>query len=160
MAFRQYHEMSSDELAILAEQGDMQARERLDLRRVARKLNSPPQLATWYCTNCGADFLAPATLDAGCPHCKAGGQYTYPNDYFPRYGKAQAHEAMRPIEDAVSDAIKRKVGTIDLTPTWSAVLPMILYALECGTEEGKRLAKLELANMAKAADAYNKMVPK
>jgi hypothetical protein len=55
---------------------------------------------------------------------------------------------------------KRLVGTIDLTPTWAAVLPILIAALEDGTDEGRKLAKLELASMAKAADLYNASVPK
>lgn len=45
--------------------------------------------------------------------------------------------------------------TLDLTPTWTAVLPLLLEALEKGTEEGKDIARDELKNMAKAADQWN-----
>lgn len=55
---------------------------------------------------------------------------------------------------------KKKVGTIDATPTWRAILPIILTALEIGTPEGKRIAKEELERMADAADAYNAQVDK
>lgn len=55
---------------------------------------------------------------------------------------------------------KRLVGTINLTPTWAGVLPILIAALEDGTDEGRKLAKLELASMAKAADLYNASVPK
>ncbi len=48
--------------------------------------------------------------------------------------------------------VKTKIGTIDLTPTWSGVLPVLLAALTEGTEEGRRLAKIELARMARIAD--------
>lgn len=47
---------------------------------------------------------------------------------------------------------KRKVGTIDLTPSWRATVGVILVALECGTPEGKRLAKEELYRLADFAD--------
>ena len=46
--------------------------------------------------------------------------------------------------------------TIDATPTWSAVLPMLLMVLERGTEQGKHDAREELKRMARAADAANK----
>lgn len=51
-------------------------------------------------------------------------------------------------------AVKTRVGTVDFTPTWKAVLPIIVTALTEGTDEGKRLAKLELGRMADLADAY------
>lgn len=59
--------------------------------------------------------------------------------------------------------------TIDLTPTWSAVLPMMLEMYCQFNEIGNRnkdqneaLAGLrqEFTNMAKAADAYNESVKK
>jgi len=56
--------------------------------------------------------------------------------------------------------VKRPAGTIDLTPTWTAILPLLIEGLQNGTPEGKRLAHLELINMAKAADRYNASVPK
>jgi hypothetical protein len=37
-------------------------------------------------------------------------------------------------------------------------LPILIAALEDGTDEGRKLAKLELASMAKAADLYNASV--
>ena len=48
--------------------------------------------------------------------------------------------------------------TIDITPTWTAILPALIAALEDGTAEGKRLAREELKTMARAADVYNKSV--
>lgn len=49
---------------------------------------------------------------------------------------------------------KRKVGTIDLTPSWRATVGVILVALENGTPEGKRLAREELYRLADIGDAY------
>lgn len=46
-----------------------------------------------------------------------------------------------------------QVGTIDLTPTWASALQVALLGLEHGTDEGKRLARQELARMAALADA-------
>lgn len=42
--------------------------------------------------------------------------------------------------------------TIDLTPTWEDILPMLLTAYEIGTPEGRRIAMEELSRMAKALD--------
>ncbi len=44
--------------------------------------------------------------------------------------------------------------TIDCTPTWSGILPALLNVLENGTEEGKKLARIELKRMAEVADKY------
>jgi hypothetical protein len=44
--------------------------------------------------------------------------------------------------------------TIDCTPTWSGILPALLIVLEDGTEEGKKLARIELKRMAEIADKY------
>jgi hypothetical protein len=47
---------------------------------------------------------------------------------------------------------QQQPATIDLTPTWQGVLPILIAALEDGTKEGKKLAREELRRMAKAAD--------
>jgi hypothetical protein len=47
--------------------------------------------------------------------------------------------------------------TIELTPTWQGVLPILLAALEDGTKEGKRIAREELRRMAEAADKFNEL---
>lgn len=44
---------------------------------------------------------------------------------------------------------------IDMTPTWSALLPAFVAVLEDGTQEGRRIARLELQRMAQAADYWN-----
>jgi hypothetical protein len=46
------------------------------------------------------------------------------------------------------------VETIDLTPTWSGLLPLFLTAMEIGTDDAKSAARTELERMAKLADAY------
>lgn len=70
----------------------------------------------------------------------------------------------RPSERAMRIASRqpnfKRQSTIDFTPSWRAVLPAILLALDHGGDEGKRIAKEELARMAEAADAYNASVPK
>lgn len=45
--------------------------------------------------------------------------------------------------------------TIDLTPTWTQILPMLLHVIEHGEEPGKQAVRDELRRMAKAADAWN-----
>lgn len=44
--------------------------------------------------------------------------------------------------------------TIDITPTWQAVLPMLLAARSSGSFEGIKAAEEELLRMAKLADLY------
>jgi|LauGreDrversion4_2_1035121.scaffolds.fasta_scaffold610697_3 hypothetical protein len=48
--------------------------------------------------------------------------------------------------------------TIDLTPTWSAALPLLVHALENGNEEMKRYAKEELIKMAVLADRAVRLI--
>lgn len=48
----------------------------------------------------------------------------------------------------------KKVETIDFTPTWQAVLPIMIAAIENGTFEGRKLAIAELNRMASLADRY------
>jgi hypothetical protein len=77
-----------------------------------------------------------------------------------KLGNIAAADELNRREHAIkANNAKRPAGKIDLTPTWKGVLPIIIAALEDGTPEGKRLAKLELAQMAKAADLYNASVP-
>ena len=49
--------------------------------------------------------------------------------------------------------------TVKLEPTWRGVLPALVAALEHGTDDGRRLAKLELQRMATAADYWNASTP-
>jgi hypothetical protein len=44
-------------------------------------------------------------------------------------------------------------------PTWAKLLPAFFAVLENGTDEGKRIAREELARMAKAADFWNASQP-
>lgn len=50
--------------------------------------------------------------------------------------------------------MKEKVETIDITPTWSALLPVFMAALEYGTESAKDAARSELRRIAQLADCY------
>jgi hypothetical protein len=45
------------------------------------------------------------------------------------------------------------IETVDLTPTWSALLPALIAALCEGTPAGQAIARRELISMAQAADA-------
>jgi len=54
--------------------------------------------------------------------------------------------------------LKRFAGTIDMTPTWRAILPIILIGLENGNEDGRKIAMQELYRLADIADAYNASV--
>lgn len=47
------------------------------------------------------------------------------------------------------------VRTIDCTPTWAAIVPILRAGIENGTPEGKRLAWLEIERMAALADDRN-----
>ncbi len=49
----------------------------------------------------------------------------------------------------------QKVQVIDATPTWEGMLAYYLLVLEDGNDEGKKIAKQELKNMAKTADLHN-----
>lgn len=53
------------------------------------------------------------------------------------------------------EAPTKPAGRITLEPTWRACVPILVAALVDGTEEGKRLARLELDRMALAADSFN-----
>lgn len=43
---------------------------------------------------------------------------------------------------------------IDMTPTWSGILPALLASVEDGTPEGRKIAIDELERMARIADKY------
>ena len=49
---------------------------------------------------------------------------------------------------------EQKHTTIDCTPTWAAILPILLLALEEGGETGKRAAREEITRMAAIADLH------
>lgn len=42
--------------------------------------------------------------------------------------------------------------TVDITPTWSAILPLLIMALTDGQHDAQAVAKEELERMAKLAD--------
>lgn len=50
--------------------------------------------------------------------------------------------------------------TIDLTPTWAAIAPILIAALQDGTPKGQQMAREELIRMAALADERNVMAGK
>jgi len=54
---------------------------------------------------------------------------------------------------------RKPVRTIDFTPTWKAILPILFEALTNGTETGQKIAREEFARMAEAADNWNAANP-
>ena len=44
---------------------------------------------------------------------------------------------------------------LDMTPTWSAVLPILILSIREGNAKGREIAIKELTRMAEAADAFN-----
>lgn len=50
--------------------------------------------------------------------------------------------------------------TIDCTPTWEEILPMLIRLLNSDKTEARQCAHDELLKMAKIADHYNKLVKK
>ncbi len=49
---------------------------------------------------------------------------------------------------------------VNVTPTWSAVLPMLIMAIENGPSEGSYHAIQELRRMAEIADNWNEEAKK
>jgi hypothetical protein len=45
--------------------------------------------------------------------------------------------------------------TIDLTPTWAGVMPILLEAYEHGEPEGRKIAREELMRLAQSMDEVN-----
>lgn len=68
-------------------------------------------------------------------------------------------ETVSDIESTGSLGDIKVVGTIDLTPTWAGILPLLLAGVTDGTDTGRRIAKEELARMAALADERNAMAP-
>ena len=54
--------------------------------------------------------------------------------------------------------MKKYIATIDCSPTWEGILPVLLEGLKSDNNEIYRNNMEELQRMAQLADAYNKMV--
>ncbi len=46
------------------------------------------------------------------------------------------------------------VETVDLTPTWREILPLLFHLFESGSDEQREMAESEFEKMAGAADRY------
>lgn len=57
--------------------------------------------------------------------------------------------------EAIGSPPAKRVGTIDLTPTWAGIMPAMLAALTDGTPKGRDIAKAELTRLALIADALS-----
>jgi len=77
--------------------------------------------------------------------------------------KAERAAAAKPSAAPPPDAARQEaeevqaalqVGTIDLTPSWSALLPLYLAAIKDGSDIAADAAQSELTRMARLADAY------
>ena len=55
---------------------------------------------------------------------------------------------------------EKRLEPFDITPTWEGIMPGILYVLEAGDNEGRKLAKEELMRLAKAVDKMNEQEDK
>jgi hypothetical protein len=53
---------------------------------------------------------------------------------------------------------KIQVGTVDLTPKWIELLPLMLHHMQNGTDEQRALLRPEFEKMARIADSYNATV--
>ena len=68
------------------------------------------------------------------------------------HARGKAEEAA----SALASPGKQPVEMIDMTPSWSGILPALLVVLEGGTNEAnKRSIREELQRMADAADKWN-----
>jgi len=48
----------------------------------------------------------------------------------------------------------KNTETIDLTPSWEGLLPVLLHLLQGETSDSRKVASDELTRMAKLADLY------
>lgn len=70
-----------------------------------------------------------------------------------RDGREQCKRCAAKLAEMDARQAAKQVGTIDLTPTWSGVLPVYLAAICDGTPAAQAAARSELMRMAKLADA-------
>jgi hypothetical protein len=68
---------------------------------------------------------------------------------------AESHtEDLGPFVDEPAPAPVAEVRKVDITPTWAAVLPVLLLGYEQGNATGRAIARDELGRMADLADRY------
>lgn len=85
------------------------------------------------------------------PHCNCktdAGEPCKHDD--PDFHIRKAEDVAKPDEP-----VKRQIGTIDITPTWRGVLPILIEGLTNGNARGVQIATEELRKMAEAADMWN-----
>lgn len=70
---------------------------------------------------------------------------------------AEAEASADDVAEAIDTLGAKVVGMIDLTPTWVAVMPVFIMALESGTATGRAAAREELMRVAALADERNAM---
>lgn len=60
------------------------------------------------------------------------------------------------VDDWQRAALARIEGkrTIDATPTWAGIMPVLIAVIENGTTEGRNNAVAEIMRLARAADSY------
>lgn len=60
------------------------------------------------------------------------------------------------VDKMVEHDAQKRARTIDVTPTWHGLLPLLLTIYVDGTDEGRKEAFSELQRMAQAADFWNR----
>ena len=53
------------------------------------------------------------------------------------------------------DSCDANARTVDMTPTWRGLMPVLILALENGTREGRTMARAELTRLAGEIDRIN-----
>lgn len=109
---------------------------------------------------------AAETLASAAEELRAGGAMAEAAETLTRAADCLAcHGGPSPLPESESAmrakaerwAAEGKPQTIDVTPEWAAVLPMLLAVLESGTAEGRKAARAELGRMAEIADGAVKV---
>jgi len=113
-----------------------------------------------YLAGAAVEHLADyrAAFVAECRERDSGGApASQPVDYAMNDGTNSAGAPAAPLKLDNAEALSAQaapVRTIDLTPTWAAVLPLLIAGLENGTATGRKIAREELQRMAAMADKY------
>lgn len=73
--------------------------------------------------------------------------------------RADPHKCKRcdkKLAEADARTERKVIGTIDLTPTWTAMVPLYIAALQDGSWQAQSAARDELMRMARIADNAKK----